>query len=285
MAAGGFGTMPLGSGPYGSGAVFTLQFVECFVRGSNEIWVVVDSLSGLRATDPASELSPKNWNIQSLSVDAFPRFVQAIEVVETRDDAIRAGALNLFEAGFVPALRALSDGPLSPDKPYLLSYTGLGSQRCQIQALLVEPLAFQRLATQDDGAIEDFKNPQIERDKLPLGALGSFNITDTGDLGIDNGIESLRKRILRRISTAVSGFYHLPNYGTDLESKSSITPDLARRIKQRVNNGVRSEPDVLNAKTSVYSVRNEEGMIVVQVTATTRFGETVTVSEQVRVSG
>lgn len=285
MASGGFGSLPFGSDPFGSGEVFSIEFTSCIVRGANEIWVTIDSLSGLRPSDASSELNAKNWTLSSLSVDGFPRFVQNIVAVETESEAASAGASLLFDLGFFPALRVFTDGPLSADRDYILSYSGLGSQTCQIRSLLVDQFAIEKSSTENMGTVEDFKNPQVSKDKLPLGSLGAYNITDQGDLAIDNGSESLRKRILRRIVTSVAGFYHLPNYGTNLESKSSVTPDLARRIKDRVKNGVREEPDVLTASTNVYPVRGEEGMIVVQVTATTVFGETITVSEQVRVSG
>lgn len=285
MSSGGIGALPFGSGSFGTGDAFVLDIDFCIVRGANEIWVAVESLSGLRAPEADSELNAKNWKLTALSLDGFPRLVQSVASIETEGEADDAGASILFDLGLVPALRIFTDGPLSPNETYTLSYTGIGGQNCEITALQIEPQAYQKLATQDLGTIEDFRNPQISRDKLPLGSLGSYNITDSGDISIDNGEESLRKRILRRITTSVSGFYHLPGYGTDMESKSAITPDLARRIKDRVRGGVREEPDVISAKTNVYPVRGEEGMVVVQVTATTIFGGTITVSEQVRVSG
>jgi hypothetical protein len=277
--------MHYGSGPIGASEEPSLDFSRVLVRANNEVWIVVLGFTGLPIYAQLSEQNVKNWKIQPVNATGFPRLVQAVALVSTEADVLGAGAESYVRNGLVGAIRIITDGPLSPGEQYIVTYSGVNVESRYFTALSVEPLAIETTAAQDTGTIEDFKNPQLSRDKLPLGQLGSYNITDDGDLGIDDGLASLRKRILRRITTAVSGFYHLPNYGTDLETKANLTPDLARRIRERVTSGVNKEPDVLTSTTRVYAVTGEDGMVVVQVTATTKFGQTVSVSEQVSVNG
>jgi hypothetical protein len=272
--------------PYGTGTSADLAITQCIVRGLNEIWVTLNEFSGLLSGSQDSELNPSNWRLVALSAQAFPRLVQSVEQVKTREDAAEAGAPELFDFGFSPALRIFSDGPLSPLERYRLRFVADdASAECEIDGAAASRVAFEKTATQDDGSIDDYKNPQFDRDKLPLGALGTFNLTDEGDLSIEGRSASLRKRMVRRITSAVGSFYHMPNYGTDLESKAVITPDLGRRIRERVTNGIRQEPDVLAAETRVYLVVGQEGMVVISATAATVFGETVTASKEVDLGG
>lgn len=282
---GGAGVGAFGSMPYGTGTPIALAVGQCVVRALNEIWVVVDELTGLRKGNEDSELNPNSWSLFSLSADAFPRLVQAVVAIETEEDAIRAGAPELFELGLVPALRVFTDGPLSPFETYELRFANSAIGSCVVDGIEAVRAAFEQPPADDDGSIDDFKNPQINRDKLPLGALGTFNITDDGDISIEGRGASLRKRMIRRITSAVTSFYHIPDYGTELENKAVITPDLARRIRDRVKNGIKQEPDVLASECKVYLVVGQEGMLVVSATAATVFGETVSVNKEVNVSG
>jgi hypothetical protein len=64
----------------------------------------------------------------------------------------------------------------------------------------------------------DIANPQdgtAQQAPRPI-SLGTFNVDDTGDYALDQGLTSLKKRILRRLVTAVGGFAHLPGYGVGI---------------------------------------------------------------------
>ena len=279
----GVGAMPYGSGPFGAGGEFDIEFLSCFMRSTIEIWILVDGVSNAPCWDQNSELLASNWTIIPRESSSFGRKIQHVEQIVTRDDALRAGVVDLYDEGLVPALRVFTDGPLTPGDVYDLTYDGFNTETCPVVGVLVgkEGIA----SNIDQGTVEDYKNPQFNQDKLPLGSLGTYNFTDSGDVAIDNGQSSLKKRIVRRITTEVSGFYHLPNYGTDTENKSTTTADRVRRVRDRVQNGIRKEPDVVRADTRVYRVSSEPGMLVIQAKVKPVFGDEFSVSEEVKLNG
>jgi hypothetical protein len=106
------------------------------------------------------------------------------------------------------------------------------------------------------GALPDLKgrfdiaNPQTERDANG-GPLGTFSVTESGDLGNDTGRINLRKRIFRRITTRPGGFFHLPNYGIRQKDKTLVTPTMLRELQTNLESQVRSEPDVVAVRIEV----------------------------------
>jgi len=101
----------------------------------------------------------------------------------------------------------------------------------------------------------DLANPQTERDTAPGEALGTFAVTDSGDLANDHGRGYLRKRIFRRLATMKSAFFHLPGYGLQPPTKHLFTPTTLRRLKLDVELQVKQEPGVVAARASVTELR------------------------------
>lgn len=114
------------------------------------------------------------------------------------------------------------------------------------------------------------------------GALtGALEYDETGDLANESGTAYLRKRILRRLTTARGGFFHLPDYGVGLtkQLKRLITEDLVRRMRSRIAAQVRAEPGVIEAKVSIrrratsildvsIQVRDDSGALLPEIRAT-----------------
>lgn len=99
----------------------------------------------------------------------------------------------------------------------------------------------------------DIANPQTVRD-AGGGPLGTFQVTESGDLGNDTGRTNLRKRVFRRISTRPGGFFHLPNYGVRQKDKTLMTPTALRDLQLSLESQITSEPDVVNARVRVSEI-------------------------------
>jgi len=85
---------------------------------------------------------------------------------------------------------------------------------------------------------------------------GTWNIDDSGDISIQNADESLRKRILRRISSERGSFVHIPGYGTALKVKELARAGRVQEMANQVAEQVRSEPDVVHGSCSATISRN-----------------------------
>jgi len=97
----------------------------------------------------------------------------------------------------------------------------------------------------------DIANPQTVRDANG-GPLGTFPVTEAGDLGNDTGRTNLRKRVFRRITTRPGGFFHLPNYGAlRHRDKTLLTPTSLRELQLDLESQVRAEPDVVAVRVRV----------------------------------
>lgn len=109
----------------------------------------------------------------------------------------------------------------------------------------------------------DIANPQTERDTPQGAALGTFQVSDTGDLENDHGRTYLRKRIFRRLGTMKAGFFHLAGYGLKPPSGRLFTPTTLRRLKVDVELQVRQEPGVVGVRATV--TEQSPGVVLVQL--------------------
>lgn len=106
-----------------------------------------------------------------------------------------------------------------------------------------------------------------------------------GDLAIHGGLDSLKKRIIRRVTTSKGAFAFLPNYGLAPRLKVLMRPGLLQEYASEVANQVREEPDVLDAATSVKLVDGRPGMVDVKIRARRRSGEVFDVGMVVPLTG
>lgn len=107
----------------------------------------------------------------------------------------------------------------------------------------------------DSGRVtRDFANPQTLRGAIASGValpdaaelLGTFRIDAQGDYAFDEGVETLRKRVVRRLVTVKGGFAHLPTYGvgiTTLGKRLAVAATLAT-VAADAEAQIRDEPDV-----------------------------------------
>jgi len=124
----------------------------------------------------------------------------------------------------------------------------------------------------------DIANPQSFSallDPLPTtdddSLLGTFPVDDQGDYARDEGLTSLKKRIIRRLTTRKNAFAHLPGYGVDMPAnvKRLALPGLREALAADAEEQVRQEPEVIDARVTL---TNEGEVTRYRVKARTNVG-------------
>lgn len=102
--------------------------------------------------------------------------------------------------------------------------------------------------------------------------LGAFAVDATGDYAFDAGLQSLVKRIMRRLFATPGGFAHLPSYGLGLGQRVKRLSTAAERnaLTRDAEAQVRQEPEVAEVKVEIAAIGGAAFRLKVRVR--TRFG-------------
>lgn len=211
-------------------------------------------------------------------------------------DALTASAYTLLGAGVqLPrvtwvervgpgVIRVYTDAALDPEAEYEIEVVGVLSLDGYPISVSADSALFPTFRKGLPAPSQPIGG-EVRTDLANLPGQGALNgalaYDETGDLANESGVAYLRKRILRRLTTARGGFFHLPDYGVGLtaEVKRLVTPDLVRRMRSRIAAQVRAEPGVLEAKVSItrptpvtldvrISVRDDSGALIPEIRAT-----------------
>lgn len=247
VPGGGGGAGPAGAVPFGSALPAGFVIVGLDIIALNVFRVYLRGEGDLGSPwDDGTVLDPESWRVEGLDPDARYRLAQVVSVVSPSPD---------------PVVDVSTDGILTPDRDYRLSYAGSAASitGCDsVDFVSVAPDAptsvRDRFRARD--SFGDISNPQLPRDQVALGAvaLGTYQLTADGDLGLDAGLQGLRKRVVRRVTSGVGDFFHMLDYGLDAEVKSLLTPDRAARIAARARAQILREPDVEQCSVAVSSL-------------------------------
>lgn len=271
MTAGGcggaFGSGGFGSLAFGSGS--NLSVLSAAQYALNAVDVVMDGAAqAAGAWIPGDALNPTSWlPVAPVSLGAgVTRLVQYVE--------------RIGEETF----RLWLDGTLTPGvqyaivgSPTLVDEYGLPI----VAALTCRTALFTTFAPAHTGvpgaaaldARNDLQNPQYRFDASgKLVGLGTLQLDDSGDLAIESGVPYLRKRVIRRISTAAGEFFHLPQYGAGITAavKTLAKPTQLGRLARAAQEQIRQEPDVQACRVEVSSP--EPGVYVFSVKVRTVAG-------------
>jgi hypothetical protein len=282
--------MPFGGGPFGTATADTLGLTGA-VRAltANQVVVEFTGEIGLpNPTNPDSPLNPSNWVLVALDPNAVVRLVQDVQLVDETTLPTLLDQVPQLVSVALPAFLVSFDGVLTEGAPYRLELvtedTELSGCGCaEFVALVLEREARQTDERDSDGVLRDIANPPVARDALRFPPrLGTYQVTETGDLGLDKSSASgLRKRILRRITTATGEFFHLPDYGVAPGLKKLVTLDSLQRLQARITAQVLREPEVAQVQVSVVRVPGFPEVVSVNVRAKTQDGQDVGVVVQV----
>lgn len=275
-AGGAFGSGGFGTLGAGSGASLAVESAHAVALGA----VDVTFTEAPHTTDPflpSDALNPLSWTLSVENpADATVRFVQSVA---------KTGNENV--------IRVYLDGPLTPEATYRITVSELVNDE---GGLPIDPACLSatfrgfgasRIRTEVpvSDVRADIANPQIARDRPNQNQpVGTFHVNARGDYALEHGKRYLRKRILRRATTALSGFFHLPDYGFSEPLKSLITPDVMRRIQARAHAQVLREPDVVSASVQVSRSDEKPNLVIVKIHVTQTSGEIEVVTVPIEVS-
>lgn len=108
----------------------------------------------------------------------------------------------------------------------------------------------------------DYANPVFELDRRTgqlVPGRGFWQYDETGEIVLDDASGSLKKRVLRRITTLLGGFAHLPNYGVPPSLGTLARGDDIQALALRLQEQIRQEPDVRNAGVTVRAESTPRG--------------------------
>lgn len=265
---GGLGSGGLGANPFGSGYELALLSARQYSLNAVDVFFlgVPEASNAFSITDV---LNTVNWSLSVVEpFGAQNRLVQDVARIDA--STIRVFVDGPLQQGvtyrIACSVSVLSDLgiPLDPACDYVDFDTfGLAFSTQKANGQVIEPRM-------------DLANPYLERDAVQdPSALGTFQLTDRRDLALVTGDSYLRKRILRRATTALGGFFHLSGYGFLEPLKAPITPDLLRRMQTQAQAQVLREPDVTQASVVVQRDPNSPFLVIVTIKATTVGGTVV----------
>jgi hypothetical protein len=265
--SGAWGSDAWGSSGWGGGTVDAAAAVSAtalaYAYRENVIQVAFSSavsIDGFLGTTDASV--PARWLIvedaSTVGIDGDPaRHVNVVSVtLATTDDGVAPDDVGRY-------LNLALDRPMSPwPSSYTVRWTGLydatglplidGSAVTQGTYRVIEkPTVTQPRPSRD------FANPQTtaaaqEQVQNPTGpfALGSFGISDDGDYAYDEGVQNLKKRVLRRLFTRKNAFAHLAGYGVSIPDrvKQLGSANTLASIRTDAESQIAQEPDVDKVK-------------------------------------
>jgi hypothetical protein len=99
---------------------------------------------------------------------------------------------------------------------------------------------------------------------------GGYIVDNSGDIAPHTGIDSLRKRIFRRMVTVKDAFKFLPGYGLGLALKRTASVREIGKFKTDLVAQVKQEPEVANVQASV--TFNPIGVLTVSMLVKTKTG-------------
>lgn len=124
----------------------------------------------------------------------------------------------------------------------------------------------------------DIALPQTEAAALAARAsgalLGSYAVDATGDFAFDQGVQSLTKRILRRLFSEPGAYAHLgATYGAGLRGlvKKLATPNARAEIQRVAAQQAKAEPEVADASAALRQV--SAGAWELRLSVRTRFAQ------------
>jgi len=200
--------------------------------------------------------------------------------------AARSVTVVQVQVGEDPAsLDLFLDRPMTPSPAlYTVNATGLTDSTVRAPMIPGPPVQFLALFKvfsppnpQTAKPSRDFANPQDgtlqQVPNAPL--LGTFNVDDTGDYAVDEGLASIKKRVLRVLVTSVGGFLHLPGYGVGIRQhgKRLASASLRAKIAADAQAQIQKDPDVASCVVTATTLPSFPKLVFFNVRVQTRTGQ------------
>ena len=276
----GWGTGAWGSEPWGSPTGLSLEAAVAVVE--NEVQLAFSEavyFSGL--LDPADASDPTKYTVTPVGGTGLdgtaPRPVRVVSVAVVAVPGAPSGqylALTLDRPMTpYPANYAVTVSPAVLTADMLTAIDPDG-------AALGFPAVFKQLVVPQQAAplpARDLANPQTlagALDPLPdpfnPANLGTLNVDDSGDYAFDSGLQSLKKRVFRRLMTVPGGFLHLGDaygIGVTTYSKKLATAATRGRLAAQCEAQIAQEPEVAKVAVRVLPSATGNGLFRLVVLA------------------
>lgn len=202
--------------------------------------------------DDGDALNPASWVIAVPSTGTTYTTIGVLMVDSTTFDITVLEMLgDHFTDHSVTATLLASDG--SPFSPVAATFLGTVET--------IDPIESVSLDRYLD---RDLANPPFQADAD--GFAGTLQIGANGDYVSDSGVDLVKKLVMRRLSTPLGGFPHLPGYGVGLAIKEPIigSGNLAT-LKTTIQTQIRLEPDVENVLVGLTLDRSNTLLIQLRI--------------------
>lgn len=202
----------------------------------------------------------------------------------TRTDGEAVPFILSLECVGPGVIRIYVDAPFEEGVEYIITTSGITSTAGE----LLGAVDSARFTAFGRGRVSVSADVSESRTDL-LNAEGADSIEDglrydpSGDLANQSGRSYLRKRLLRRITTALGGFFHLPEYGAGQKPKTRISASRVSRMEKLIKAQCEREPDV--QKVSVSASIRSISIVRVVVTVIDAEGDSFKVSTNVDLTG
>lgn len=259
-----YGTEEYGLSAYG-GAATSISLALAYPTSTNSILVRLSTAPKQRSGYQIGDVyNPRSWLLQQIDPEIF----FTIMGVRAIDPPLSFELVTLEPLGTFNRLHRISCGTLVSEGGFLITaptfFDFLGTQADD----LVDPVAqssARRFPLRDIASTPGFDNE--------TGVVGGHPIIGSdGDYETEEGDKLLKKLILRRCFTKRGGFYHLVNYGLDLNEKGPI--DVVS-LKVDMERQIMGEPDV--AKVAVSVSVTTDGVVYLGIRAKSKNGQAVSI--------
>lgn len=254
-----------------------IDFLDALAIRENVVRVEFDeavSLTGLLEASDASKT--EKWIVQAdpatTGMDGEPaRAVSVVRVeLATEADGVAEGDVGRFVNLVLD--RPMTSFPAAYDLSFFEIYSADLGSMLSGTARVFATHAYLEPPKVDAGKVSrDFANPQGAK---AAAVLGTFVIADDGDYATDQGPESLKKRVLRRLMTRKGAFAHLPNYGVGVpdEVKKLGTQAVLSRLRVDAEQQILEEPDVDQVRVGIFADSETPGLYRLRVAVRPKLG-------------
>lgn len=297
---GGWGAGSWGGSPWGGGPPFTpggaFSCTGAFAPAENVIRLLftqVPYYSEIFDAYDASDVDHYTVTANTASTGWDGYAARAVSPVQVLVSTAQPNALDVY-----------LDRPMSPyPTEYTIAFEDLASASLGV----VVPSGqftlfgcFRKLQPQSEDVVlptADFANPQtvsaiqgsgVGSTLGPSAALGVYNVDDSGDYAFDAGIQTVKKRIIRRGVTKKGAYAHLPaGYGVGLVDacKSLSIPSRRDAYAADYESQIMQEPEVVSAKVTAIQDPIVPSLVHFIILAKTRSGMTISMDHPMSVVG
>jgi hypothetical protein len=280
--------MPWGGGPWGGGLNPPIELAAAQAIRENVIRLAFSAeayYSTILDLEDASIPTKYTISVVANTVGLNGEAARPVSVVRIdRPTAVLDGIDPLAEGRL---LDVILDRPMTPwAAEYAIAVTGIYTVD-KVDVIPNASFTFYGLyrhvqMAEIDTAVplRDFANPQsgLIGDQSVGGTvqpdLGVFGFS-SGDYSVDQGLVGLKKRIVRRLSTAPGGFAHLPNYGTGivLQGKKLGRASTLAAMAADAETQLLREPDVAKARVTATVDQTNPELVRFRVVVQMRAGK------------